>query len=601
MKRLLIPVLLVAAAVAAALSATPFLVSTDMVATALTRHVLGWTGQTLAFSGTPAVRFDHGLSIRFQDARIGPADAPLAEMDALVVRVGMLALLFGRLETKSFELDRPHFHLSPEAAHLARYAFDDDPVKSRFGRVMIRSGTLVYRDAAGAPAFSADAIDAEFDWPSTAAAFDAHGWLAWRGEPVEFGATIANPAALADGRSTTLRLSLGAKPVRASFSGTTQTAGGFVAEGQLSLSTASLRDLSAWLDGPGGSGATFGPASVEGRARLAADGLSFSQATLRLDGNEAEGALSLSPGTARPALAGTLALDRLDLTPYADALVAATGGPRRWSTFPVPTGLLDALDIDLRLSANEVLTGRVRLGRSAAALNISAGRLAASLGEAQLLGGRLVGSLDLGPKAGGAAARLSARLDGIPARLALSDLLGLGAVDGIGGGEVTLGAQGATLGALIGSLSGDGRVRITRGTIAGLDVGAIVRAVNTGSFSPLNSLVGGSTGFEQLTAGLSIGDGEVRTGDLSIRGSGYTVELVGRAPIGTTSISGRGQLLVERAARRPDGPADTVPVPFLLGGHWDAPTLVPDFDGILDHADAGAAPGPIRLGFLSPR
>ena len=163
------------------------------------------------------------------------------------------------------------------------------------------------------------------------------------------------------------------------------------------VTIASLRSVARWLGHVWPSGAGLKTFAARGSAEWAGQTISFQKATFAMDGNEASGALTLNFGSARPAIAGTLALQDASLAPYLQIESATTAGPvpappksvigvlkaARDLTLPL-IGLIDA---DLRVSAETVAIGPLKAGRSAASLALRDGQLLFNLADMVLPGG----------------------------------------------------------------------------------------------------------------------------------------------------------------------------------------------------------------------
>jgi AsmA protein len=76
-----------------------------------------------------------------------------------------------------------------------------------------------------------------------------------------------------------------------------------------------------------------------------------------------------------------------------------------------------------------------------------------------------------------------------------------------------------------------------------------------------------------------------------VTGTGYTITLSGEAPLQATSLSARGELTIDRATGATSTP---IRVPFIVGGNWEHPTLVPDFSGLSRRSDSAPSIGPVR-------
>lgn len=572
----------------------PQLVTIEAVRRSLTREVAGWSGRALTYEGTPTVAFNPYPTVTFAKVRISSDKdpQPLVEMESLSAELGFLPLIIGRVRPSVLELDKPVFRFGVNEKGQPNWtlprALRGD---SELGRLVIRSGTLHYVGQ-DRKELLLTGVDARLDWPDPAATASIKGSATWQSEAFDFNGSIGTPLDLVSGRETALRFAIASTPLRASFTGTVANLAQPQGEGELTVTTPSIRRLAGIFDMPMGEGSTLGSASIESRASLAANTLTFADAKISVDGNESEGALSIDFTGHRPAVQGTLAFESLDLSAYAEALASLVAAARATPDLPLPLAGLDSNDLDLRISAAQVLLGSARLGRTAASATIRDERLDLSIGEAQLYGGRLSASLSASLRDNAASASLQGRIDGLPVRAALSDLAGVSQIDGIGSGTVSLSAHGTNWNGLMASLSGSGKATIADGTFDGVNIAALSQAITSdGTMS--GNLLGGSTKFRQADGTFTIDADRIAAPSILVTGSGYTITLSGEAPLQSPSLSARGELTIDRASGTTSTP---VHVPFIIGGNWQHPTLVPDFSGLSRRSEQDAAPavGPIR-------
>ena len=156
----------------------------------------------------------------------------------------------------------------------------------------------------------------------------------------------------------------------------------------------SLRRVIDWAGAPIGEADTLADASISGTARWAWPVLSFSDATMTLDGNDASGAFSVDFSGERVDFDGTLALTQLDLTPYTDAfLTEVQSQGEDWADVAINLPIFDYVDADIRISADRLIVGATHLEDFAASAIANAGSISLRLGEASFYGGRIRASL----------------------------------------------------------------------------------------------------------------------------------------------------------------------------------------------------------------
>jgi AsmA protein len=343
----------------------------------------------------------------------------------------------------------------------------------------------------------------------------------------------------------------------------------FQFDGTATLSTPSVRRLSAWFGAPTPESAVLGAGRIEGRLDWTGSLLSFSEAQLELDGNVAEGSASLDVSGAVPAIEGTLAFDTLDLSPYIEAYRAtlATEGP--WQDAPIRLPALALANVDVRLSAEQYLIGRWRGGRLAASGAIRDGAVSIEIGNAGLYGGTLTATA--GGVMTGDVFTGSVRADvaDMPAGPPLQALTGITSVDGQGNLSLDLKGRGVTWGGVLRGLTGEANFALADGTISGFDLSAL--AADTPE-------AGTETQFK-ASGTLMIANGAVATRSFEAKGPGFTVALSARASLASGALSGTGSLTLT-------GPSAGEPLSFDVAGTWRAPAFRTDLTGTIRRSEA---------------
>ena len=308
-------------------------------------------------------------------------------------------------------------------------------------------------------------VDLDLTWASAASAASGNGKLQWRGETIEFNGSVASPLDLFAGKGSSVRFAIASTPLRVSFNGKALGLDGADFEGDASVSTPSLRKVVAWLGTPLGNGSILGPASIEGKLSWHGSGLSFSKASFSLDGNEAQGVASIDFGGARPAIQGTFAAAKLDLSPYFEAVRADMSANGPWPFAATRLPIADLVDCDLRLSVSEVLIGSVRLTGFGATGTIKDGAVTVNIGQAKVYGGKLGATIATRMDGDRLAAHVKATIDGALAQAPLKDLLDIGALSGKAHASIDINGGGATWGELVHSIAGNASIAIADGTL----------------------------------------------------------------------------------------------------------------------------------------
>jgi AsmA protein len=592
MKRVIVLALCVVGLIAVAIAAIPFLVSTDLAKHRIADEIARWTGRSVSFSGEPEVSFFPHINVELRGVTLANPENmkgdPFIALDAVIGRIRILPLFLGRTEVAEFRLVNPRLSLKVDAAGRANWKvgpggppsdrsdqkatevaaapLTDPPV--RLGRFVIRGGSITYDNERSGQHETIDGIDVDFAWPSVREPAAGSGRFIWRGAPVDFNASVGAPMALMTGSISPLRLAIASMPIRFSFNGTGLNLNEMQLNGETTITTPSVRRLTAWLGKPIGEGPTFGAAAITGKLTWMKQAATFDDAKIELDGNQAEGAITASFGT-NPKVEGTLAFDKLDLSSYVEAFDASLTANGPWRSVPAAMDLTSS-DLDLRLSAAEVIAGSVRIGRTAAAINVDDGKFTLTVGEAQFYGGRAEARLSAAMDGDVLQTSGEAKLDDVATRAALVGLLGVDAIDGKGAVSIDVTAKGKTWGEIAAGASGTASVAIADGRLSGVDVTRLAEiASNPAALSGRS----GSTAFSQLGGTLTMADGAVSSADLRAEGNGYAATFAGKISLEDATVQGLGTLTTAKA----DSPGHPAEVPFLIGGTYDDMILLPDF------------------------
>lgn len=603
MKRLAIFLLVIIVLAAGALVAAPILVSSEVTRERVTEQIARWIGRPVSFAGEPEISLFPQPTITLADITIeDAAGEPFITSERLTGTVRLLPLLIGRVEIREFELERPVIALrvdregrsnwTPLGTVGSRVAAAGEapsgagtpgispavPVDEvTLGQFRIIDGTITYDDPDSGPTVISS-VDLDIAWPSTSEGATARGSLVWRGEAVEINASLAEPLELTAGRSTPGRFSITAGPLRISFSGMVGRDGLDLSfTGDANVTMPSLREVLRWTGVAIDEAPTLGAASVSGEVSWAWPTLSFSSATMELDGNEAAGAFAVAFDGDRPRIQGTLAFETLDLSPYALSFQTGVGPSGDWSDAPISLPVLQAIDADIRLSAGVVTIGPTRIDDVAASALVNDGQAAINLGQAGLYGGRLQGTVNAElrpPVLSGEAHFTLADLDAQPA---LTDMVGLSALAGAASATLDIEGSGSRWGDLIQNLTGSLDLGVLDGTFHGVDLAAAAES--------RNPIVAGVlfgeqvTPFDTASARLSFADGRVMTSGTLAEGPSFSLAFEGWGSLIGAEVAGSGLIRLRRDADAP-GPV----LAFDLTGTWQAPRFA------FDEVEAGVAP-----------
>ncbi len=395
--------------------------------------------------------------------------------------------------------------------------------------------------------------------------------MVWRGETVAFTSFGFDVAAYMEGRPATANGRISGDVGTVEFNGRVTAGVSPEAEGRLSVRAANFRRFAAWA-GLNTPISVEGPLQVQGDLRLRDSDLSLNKARVTHAAGTLEGVLHMRDAHGRPALSGTLAGERLDLTDHARALAALRGSDGAWSRDLIDPALLPAGDVDLRLSAARVTMGAATLTNVACALLSRNGRADLTIGSAEFHKGTLKGRLSVSPAPRGFDLKAQASFDRVDTAAALATLTDGRRVSGTGFGTLQVEASGASPLALVRSLEGRASLLVRQGDIVGINLPEVLRRIEKRPLGAALDVRGGRTPFDTASVSSRISRGVLELQDASVSSPAARVALSGQIGLAERlfAVAGLAQLAEAPAGREP------VTLPFEVTGSFDDPVIMPD-------------------------
>jgi AsmA protein len=593
-KRLGIAITAVVVASFAALGAMALLIPTDTVREATKAEIRNVTGLDLVLRGDVAVSLFPTGSVSFGNVTLGDDAKPVLAADRLTARLRFFPLFAGRVEIADVSLIHPRINVTFDRDGHSNWAALIDalaralgpkanrPVNaSSFTEIRITQGTIAVDDAARGITETFRDVELALAWPSISKSFAATGHFVWHDEPIESSITLTDFAAALAGDRSGLKVRLTGAPVKFGFEGNWSTQPTLKIEGTLAADSPSLRDTFRWAGLKPLSGGGFGRFALKAKTNVSGGTIALSTVNVDLDGNVAEGVLAFATD-GRQTLQGTLAADELDLTPYINTIRLLTNNDRDWNRVPLVIDGLTGVDLDLRLSAARITLGRAKLGRTAVATNLRAGKLLVTIGESQAFGGMLKGSLALAASDAGAEFKSQLQFVDVDLEKCLGDIFQFRRLDGRGDIAVAIDATGNSVLAMTRTLNGTASLNGRQGSLVGWNVEQLLRRLERRPLSGTGDFRNGKTPFEKLTAEFKIADGVATVETVNLEGSKVRLGLAGSA-----SIPARDFDLHGVAALASTTAADAPPafeLPFVVQGPWDDPMLLPDTQALIQRS-----------------
>jgi AsmA protein len=593
-KRLGFAFLAVVALAAGVLVAANSLVSADAVRRQVLSEMRAVTGLDPILRGPTMVSLFPSGRVSFADVALGSAEKPALTAERLTARLRFFPLMVGRVEIADVSLENPTIALDFEPngstnwsaliAALARSQKPDAQRLAAFSEMRIDNGTVVLRDAARKISETLTDVQFSLAWPSISKSFGATGRFIWRGEPVDAGLTLGDFAAALAGNTSGLKLRIASAPLKGAFEGSLSVKPTLKIDGTLAADSTSLRDALVWLGQKPLPGGGFGHFAIKAQTDVMGNSIGLSGVNVELDGNTAEGVLTyVTEG--RKTQQGTLAADTLDLTPYVSTVKLLTANQRGWSDGHISLDGLNGMDLDLRLSAANVILADAKIGRTAIGANLRGGRLTVTVGEAQAYGGVIKGSLTLANFNTGVDVKSQLQFTDVDLESSLGQLFGLHRLEGKGDMSVDVEGAGDSVLGVTRNLNGSARLGGQKGALLGLDVEELLRRLQRRPLSGGGDFRTGRTPYDKIAVAVKIVRGIANVQDMNIVGPAVEVALAGSASIPTRNFDLTGTATLVATTRTERAP---FALPFFVQGSWDDPIMLPDAEALIRRSGAAA-------------
>ena len=594
LKRLGLALLAAFVAVAGLLMAAGYLISADTVRSQALREIHAATGLEPVLRGSTKVDLFPSGSISFEDVMLGDEGRPALVAERLTARLRFFPLLIGRVEIADVSLEQPTIRIDFDAdgqtnwsgliAALANGRKRGDARTTGFSEMRIDNGTVIVRDLTRKNEEKLTDFDFSLAWPSISKSFGATGHFVWHKQPVDATLTLADFPAALNGNRTGVRLRLAGAPLKAAFEGSISVKPTLRIEGTIAADSPSLRTALLWAGQRPLPGGGFGRFTLKAQTNVVGGTVGLSGVNVELDGNSAEGVLTFATD-GRQTLQGTLAADKLDLTPYVSTVRLLTTNQRGWDNANIALDGLNGMDLDLRLSAGNVTVSNATLGRTAIAANLRGGHLVVTIGEAQAYGGVIKGSLALANFEDSVDVKSQLQFIDVDLESCLGQLFNLKRLEGRGNMSLAVEGRGDSVLAVTRTLHGEASLVGQNGALAGLNVEQLLRRLERRPLSGAGDFRSGRTPYEKISVGLKIEKGMASVEDVKVEGSAVRLGLVGSASIPQRELDLKGTATLVAVARPGATPFE---LPFIVQGSWDDPLMMPDPEALIRRSGAAA-------------
>lgn len=570
-----------------------FFLPADRVARIAAEQLRGVTGRDVAITGNVSLTFWPVLGVRADGLEVGNADwaeqGPMLQAANAAIGVDAMALLQGEIRITNIEAESPTIRLEQRADGRASWQFTDASGEAQIEtetapdrparaisieRLKVTDARLIY-DAEGSDLVSYEGVDLTLDWPERLGPAEIAAVLRPTGSPVTVDAVIDGFAGFIAGDTQTLRAAVDAEAGKLAFDGRGSTAGAVA--GTLTLNTG---NTGAFLQALGLSGADL-PENL-GRSIDLSTALTLTpdrQLALRdlvagLGKNRITGAADIGLNGV-PQVNAQLDVGALDLV--SGTAPEASGGSggggaggsadTGWPKTPIDASGLAAFNGEIVLTAQSIDLGQFKLGATRALLRNDRSRMVFELRDVAAYGGNVSGEFVINNRSGiSVGGSLAAR--SIQMQPLLTDAADLDRLTGQGDARLSFLGAGASVDAIMRSLSGDGSLQIGRGTILGIDLDRLMRSGDSS---------GGTTVFDSLTGTWTIASGVLSNSDLLLQLKNYRASGDGVVGLGTQTVD---YTFTPVALRANSGQGVSIPVRFT--GPWSDISIRPDLEAAFE-------------------
>lgn len=566
-----------------------FLIPAEKIAGLVVGKFNSLTGRELVIEGSIRPTIWPVLGVKTGKVSISNAEwsdeGPMFQAEALEIAVDMAALIGGEAKITAVEAVSPVLILERARDGRENWVFggqsggsvtpDTPGVGKPFtlDKAVLSGGRLIFADHKSGTRLELSDIALKTSIPDFEGEVRIDLSAVKSGQAFDLDLTLGAFRDFLDGKQGPVTAKFHAGRAEGKFSG---QAGWnpMAAKGDLVADLGNLAEISA-LAGtdapslPKGLGA--GGVTVKGALTLAdAGSVHLRSGTLRLDETVLAVDADLTPGAERPKLVAKIVAGALDLAAMTGGAGGGAGGGMQaegWPKDKIDASALGLLDAEVSLKADGLNLGVAKLGASAVKVTIDRARAVFDLAKITAYGGVISGQFVVNARKG-----LSLGGDlgfsGLALQPLMADFAGYERLVGRGDVQLKFLASGNTVAALMQGMNGSGTLALGKGEILGLDIGGMLRTLDTGFVGK-----GQKTIFDSLTASFAIKDGVLQNDDLVMAAPFATVKGQGKLGLGARTINYRLRAEAELADQ-------TLTAPILIKGPWADPKISLDLESL---------------------
>ena len=600
MRRLTLVLLLLGGLASSGLALVYVVLSPGYLASYITQAVADATGREVSIASGPRITLWPKPAIRLKGITIsnppGAARGVLASAEAMEIRMSFVALLHSRPDIRELHLTRPELDLVIGKDGRANWEFAGAGQGrgvdgGRLPPIYVEDGTIRFTDQRTGASATLPHLDFVLTLGPELQPIELKGSGEWRGDRASFSLYIKSPHGLA-GSGTPLDFNLSASRLSLAYSGRAVIRDGLELAGQVDARSRSLRDLARWTGVKIADGRGLNSVTVNGSLATKGARFHFKKARLVLDGQNAQGDVSVDLSQTRPAVTARLGVDQIDINKYApprdgNAFSGSGTGLEGWSAAALDFTALKGIDALLTINAARLVYGDLATGRGTIEASLQNGVLSAELKSLALYGGSLDGTIALNGADEVPHLSVAARGRGLDARPFLTDAARFGFLAGGLDIDLSVATGGRNQQEMIGALNGTVGIRMAHGSVLGADAGNIVRTVGRTVVTGWGQEPVEETDFDSLKADFTIADGLADTRDLEMSGALVRITGSGTVDLLKREVDFKVEPELASLAGTDAGYETALAVPLVIAGPWGKPRFYPDVAGILENPAAG--------------
>lgn len=493
----------------------------------------------------------------------------------------------------------------------------------------IANGTINYRNEGSGEAQTFEDIDlslriATIDTPvSFTASFRSPGG------PLSLDGELAPPRALLSGQAVPVQVTAKTTGAEAKIDGTIRLAGQPTFDGNVQVAAAVLDSLTRLAGTTLPDAERLGTFEATSDVSIGGDVIQLDKTQAKLGDLQVKGQVTIALASVRPnitadlstsgvvdvdKLAGVFAgarrlagnttgastkagnpksiddLIRRSVTPDTNGRTPEVRGTTQrhgWSTVPIDTSALGAVDVTARLNLEAVQTAGLTMNQVVARVRVLDSAMRTNIDSMQLYSGSGIGVLTADPVQDGLSVGGTVTLTSVSVQPLLRDVGAFEKISGRGDLKLVLASRGAHEFGLVSNANGNASFVFRDGAIVGWNIAKMMRGISQGQVFNLDQSPTEKTDFSEFSASFDVKSGVAETKDLKLLSPLVRVSGTGKvlAPTRKLDLVLQPALVASLQGQGASGDESKVAVPVTVKGDWDDPSINVDYDSLLQNPD----------------